>query len=149
MVSQPVLWLLRVFLPAQLASIAGVPAGYELSEDDRRTLDTIFDSFFPMRRRSKGTVFDGYVGNPDIANYPVEQIAVPTLGVHALDDPLASYEDARAMVARIPGSRWVRVERGGHVFIHKDQRALAEIVRFLAETDRRSPRKRRAPALAT
>jgi hypothetical protein len=35
------------------------------------------------------------------------------------------------MVARIPGSRWVRVERGGHIFIHNDKQATREIAAFL------------------
>jgi pimeloyl-ACP methyl ester carboxylesterase len=125
--SQPTLWFLRIFLPSKLAAIAGKPAGYELSEDDRRTLATIFDSFFPIRERAKGIIFDGYVGNPEIGSCAFEQITVPTLGVHAADDPLASYDDARAMVARIPDSRWLRVERGGHIFIHNDEQAIAEI----------------------
>jgi pimeloyl-ACP methyl ester carboxylesterase len=130
--SQPTLWFLRVFLPSRLAAIAGTPAGYPLSAEDRRTLETIFDSFFPMRPRAKGIVFDGYVGNPEIGGCDVEQIFVPTLGVHAADDPLASYDDAHTMVARIPGSRWVRVERGGHIFIHNDEHAKREIAVFLA-----------------
>jgi pimeloyl-ACP methyl ester carboxylesterase len=130
--SQPSMWLLRMFAPKQLASISGVPTGYELDPNDQRTLETIFDSFFPIGPRSEGSIFDGYVGNPDIANYPLEKISVPTLGVHAADDPLASYEDARAMVARIPGSTWVEVEKGGHIFIHKDEAAVAEIARFIS-----------------
>jgi pimeloyl-ACP methyl ester carboxylesterase len=129
--AQPTLWFLRAFLPDRLASIAGTPADYELDDDDRRTLETIFDSFFPMRPRAKGCIFDGYVGNPDIGNYPMEHVTVPTMGVHAPDDPLASYDDARAMVARIPGSCWFRVQRGGHIFVHKDQRALEAIADFL------------------
>jgi pimeloyl-ACP methyl ester carboxylesterase len=130
--SQASLWFLRVFLPSKLGAIAGKPAGYELSVEDRHTLETIFDSFFPMRPRAKGIIFDGYVGNPDIGTCAFERIAVPTLGVHAGDDPLASYDDACTMVARIPGSRWVRVERGGHIFIHNDERAKSEIAAFLA-----------------
>jgi pimeloyl-ACP methyl ester carboxylesterase len=55
--SQPTLWSLRVFLPGKLAAIAGKPADYVLSEEDAPTLETIFDSFFPMRRRSKGCIF--------------------------------------------------------------------------------------------
>lgn len=129
--SDPAMWLLRRFLPAQLARIAGMPANYPLDDGDRRTLEAIFDSFFPMRLRAAGSIFDGYVGNPDIASYSFEEIAVPTLGVHAVDDPLADYEDARAMVARVPGSRWVRVARGGHIFVHKDEQALAAIAEFL------------------
>jgi pimeloyl-ACP methyl ester carboxylesterase len=130
--SQLTLWFLRVFLPSKLAAIAGKPADYELSEEDGRTLETIFDSFFPMRPRAKGIIFDGYVGNAEIGSCAFEQITVPTLGVHAADDPLASHDDARAMVARIPGSRWLQVERGGHIFIHNDEHAKREITAFLA-----------------
>lgn len=36
------------------------------------------------------------------------------------------------MVTRIRGSRWVHVERGGHIFIHKDEHARHEIAAFLA-----------------
>jgi pimeloyl-ACP methyl ester carboxylesterase len=132
--SQPSLWFLRVFLRRQLAGIAGTPRNYELTEEDGRTLEAIFDSFFPMGPRARGTIYDGYVGNPEIATYPLERISVPTLGVHARDDPLASYEDARAMVERIPGSRWVAVARGGHIFLHKSEEALAQIAHFLDET---------------
>ena len=132
--SEPTLWFLRVFLPSKLAAIAGKPASYELSDEDARTIETIFDSFFPIGLRAKGIIFDGYIGNPEISDCDLEQINVPTLGVHAADDPLASYEDAHAMVARIPGSRWVRVERGGHIFIHNDEHAKREIAAFLAAT---------------
>jgi pimeloyl-ACP methyl ester carboxylesterase len=138
--SQPTLWFLRVVVPSKLAAIAGTPAGYELSEEDGGTLETIFDSFFPMRPRAKGIIFDGYVGNPEIGSCAFEQLTVPTLGVHAADDPLASYEDARAMVARIPGSRWVRVERGGHIFIHNDEHAKREIADFLVTNTADYPR---------
>lgn len=151
MFSQPTLWLLRVLLPSVLARIAGAPPGYVPSDEDRRTLETIFDSFFPMGPRAAGTIFDGYVGNPDIAGYPFEQITVPTLGVHAADDPLAPYDDARAMVARMPGSRWIRVDRGGHIFIHDDSRAVAAIAEFLeaASTDVPAERRERQPAPTT
>ena len=62
------------------------------------------------------------------------------------DDPLASYEDARAMVARIPASRCVGVRRGGRIFLHKDDQALAEIARFLAESGPDRPRVTRPDA---
>jgi pimeloyl-ACP methyl ester carboxylesterase len=130
--SQPALWLLRVLFPSKLAALAGRPADYEMSVEDERTLETIFDSFFPLRPRAEGIIFDGYVGNPEIGTCVFEQITVPVLGVHAADDPLASYDDAHVMVARIPGSRWVRVENGGHIFIHNDERARREIASFLA-----------------
>jgi pimeloyl-ACP methyl ester carboxylesterase len=130
--SQPALWFLRAFVPSKLAAIAGMPASYVLSDEDAATLAAIFDSFFPVTLRANGIIFDGYVGNPEIGDCQFEEIAMPTLGVHAVDDPLASYDDAKAMLARIPGSRWVHVERGGHIFIHDDERAKQEIAAFLA-----------------
>jgi hypothetical protein len=39
------------------------------------------------------------------------------------------------MVARIPGSHWVTVERGGHIFVHNDEHALAEIAAFVHGTN--------------
>jgi pimeloyl-ACP methyl ester carboxylesterase len=130
--SQPTFWFLRVVLPAKLAAIAGTPAGYPLTDEDERTLEAIFESFFPVTPRAPGIIFDGYVGNAEIGDCRFEELIVPTIGVHAADDPLASYGDAQAMVARIPGSQWVRVERGGHIFIHKDEQAKREIAAFLA-----------------
>jgi hypothetical protein len=38
------------------------------------------------------------------------------------------------MAARIPGARFVTVPRGGHVFMHRDQTALAEVTRFPSTT---------------
>jgi pimeloyl-ACP methyl ester carboxylesterase len=67
MFSQPVLWALRVFMPTRLARIAGAPADYPLTGADRHTLAAIFDSFFPVAPRRPGAIFDGYVGNPEIA----------------------------------------------------------------------------------
>jgi len=89
------------------------------------------DSFFPVGPRRRGIIFDAYDSNPDIARYPFEELAVPTLVVHARDDPLASYDDTRAMAERIPGARFVTVPRGGHVFMHRDENARVEVQRFL------------------
>jgi pimeloyl-ACP methyl ester carboxylesterase len=50
--SQPTLWFLRAFLAGKLAAIAGKPADYDLSEEDARTLETIFASFFPIGPRA-------------------------------------------------------------------------------------------------
>lgn len=130
--SQPVFWALRRFARPALRRIAGFPAGFPSDERARREERAIFDSFFPVGVRTAGIAFDAYESNPDIANHPLEKIAVPTLVVHAVDDPLASHDDARAMAERIPGARFVSVPRGGHVFMHRDERVLATVHRFLA-----------------
>jgi pimeloyl-ACP methyl ester carboxylesterase len=53
--------------------------------------------------------------------FPLEDIAVPTLFVHAADDRLAQ-EYVPPASARIPGSHLVTVAAGGHLFLeHQDQ----------------------------
>lgn len=130
--SQPVFWVVRNFARPALRRIAGFPRDFPWDAQARREESEIIDSFFPVSLRTRGIVFDTYDSNPDIATYPVEEITVPTLGVHAVDDRLASYEDARAMVERIPRARFVTVPRGGHVFMHRDERTLAEVHAFIS-----------------
>jgi pimeloyl-ACP methyl ester carboxylesterase len=122
-------WALRVFARPLLERIAGIPAGYVVTAADRPKVTGVLDSFFPFAPRARGTIWDGYVGNPDIATYPFEQVSVPTLVVHGKDDPLASHDDARAMAGRIPGARFISIDRGGHILTADDHDARAVSVR--------------------
>ena len=130
--SQPAFWALRLFARPALERLAGVPAGYPLDEDVRHDIAAVLDGFFPLGPRTTGSVFDAFVGNPAIADHPVEAISNPALVVHAQDDPLARHDDAQAMAARIPGARFVSLRRGGHVLMHREPRARSEIASFLA-----------------
>lgn len=130
--SQPVFWAIRTFARPALRRISGFPRDFPWDAQAQREATEIIDSFFPVSRRTRGIIFDTYDSNPDIATYPIEEITVPTLGIHAVDDPLASYQDAHTMVDRIPHARFVTVPRGGHVFMHRDRDALKEVHRFLS-----------------
>ncbi len=84
-----------------------------------------------MKPRSAGVLFDTYVSNPDMDQYPFEQITVPTLVLHAKDDPLSSFSSVRAMAARIPGAKLVAFERGGHLLLGNEEQVALEITHFL------------------
>jgi pimeloyl-ACP methyl ester carboxylesterase len=58
---------------------------------------------------------------------------VPTLLVHAQDDPLTSYEAAERAAKRIPGARLVLVPSGGHLLIGQHDVVGPAISAFLAE----------------
>lgn len=116
-----------------LQRIAGFPSAFPWDAQAHREEREIVDSFYPVYLRTRGIVFDSYDSNPAIATYPIEEITVRTLVMHAFDDPLASYEDARTMAERIPNARFITVPRGGHVFMHRDERALAAVWEFLAK----------------
>ena len=86
---------------------------------------------FPSPHGAKGAVFDAYVSNPEIVDYPLEQIRVPTLIIHAEDDPLASFDAAVAASNRIPDAHLVALRSGGHLQLGQAERVRTEIAFFL------------------
>jgi pimeloyl-ACP methyl ester carboxylesterase len=129
--SDPTFWALRRLAPRVLKRIAGFPPRFDWDEQAESEAREIFDSFFPVDRRTPGILFDAFVSNPDIARYPLEDVHVPTLVIHAPDDPLAPYEDAKRMAERIPDARFISVPSGGHVFMHRHEPALVEVRGFI------------------
>jgi pimeloyl-ACP methyl ester carboxylesterase len=130
--SQPVFWAMRLLAPSRLEGMSGTPRGFVPDERQRAALEEVVDSLFPVGARAPGTIYDGYIGNGDIATYPFGEITVPTLIVHAEDDTLSPYRDSRAMADRIPGAQFVTVHRGGHTLTQLDSRARRAVERFLA-----------------
>jgi len=77
--------------------------------------------------------FDAFVADPNVNNYRLEAITVPTLIVHAKDDPLVSHEAAQRAASRIPRARLLSVERGGHLLLGGHREVIGrEVTAFLA-----------------
>jgi pimeloyl-ACP methyl ester carboxylesterase len=129
--SQPVFWAMRLLARSRLEAMSGTPPGFVPDERERAALREIVDGLFPVGPRARGTIYDGYIGNVDIATYPFESTTVPTLVVAAEDDTLAPYKDSRAMAERIPGARFVTVRRGGHTLTHLDAAACRAVAEFI------------------
>lgn len=126
------MWALKGVARPAFAGLMGVPSGFPRNDDDARQIDRMLDSIFPIAPRREGSVFDAYVSNPEVADYPLEQIRVPTLIIHAEDDPLASFEAAVMAADRIPGAHLVALESGGHLQLGQEDRVRAEVEPFLA-----------------
>ena len=71
------------------------------------------------------------MGNLAVNSYPLEDIDVPTLVVHARDDTMASCASAEAAVKRIPGARLVVHPRGGHLMLGQQATTGAAVSDFL------------------
>ena len=56
------------------------------------------------------------------------KVAVPTLVIHGVADPLVPYEHGRDLVTRIPGARLESIERMGHDFPPSQLDRLARLV---------------------
>ena len=137
--SQPVFWAMHLLASRRLQSMMGTPAGFVADEREDAALREIIDSLFPVGPRAPGTIYDAYIGNPDIASYPFESITVPTLVIAAEDDTLAPYEDSRAMAERIPGAQSISVRRGGHALTQLDPGARRALAEFVATAKRDVP----------
>jgi len=129
------MWLITTHFQSNMRPAVGIPNGYQLSDSEQAIVSTVIRSVVPIRRRTAGFVFDMFTSNTDMDQHPeeyqLENIRVPTLVIHALDDPLAKYENAAALAARIPNAEMFSVRSGGHLLLGSEAAVRAEIARFL------------------
>lgn len=115
--SERLLW--RLTHSPALVGLAACTRWRDLSEPERRELTEINDTMFPLAPRREGTLFDRVVAAPEMLHgrLPVERIGCPTLVVNARGAVLATHDEARAFVDRLPHGRLVDVDTGGHVLV--------------------------------
>jgi pimeloyl-ACP methyl ester carboxylesterase len=134
-------WVLRTAAPSALARIIGVPKRFHASPAEQEVVDSVIDHLFPIAAKRRGAIFDTLVSEPASNAYPLEGIAVPTLLLHAPDDPLADYRRAVDAASRIPGAQLVTITRGGHLFLGSAATVHAATAAFVAglELQRATP----------
>jgi pimeloyl-ACP methyl ester carboxylesterase len=125
------MWAVATFARPVMPRLLGVPKGLPLTAADTRTVTGLIDTIFPVVPRAAGVIFDFFVSNPDVNNYDLVTVTVPTLIVHARDDPLISYDKARRAAARIPGAHLVSVDHGGHPLLGQQEAIGPELAAFL------------------
>jgi pimeloyl-ACP methyl ester carboxylesterase len=126
-------WLLKTIAPGLLGRIMGVPKGWDASHDPQFL--SVREHLFPTAPKRLGVAFDALVSEPMSNAFPLEDIAVQTLLIHAADDRLAPYECVPPAAARIPGARLVTIAAGGHLFLehqHQVRRAIGPFIDALA-----------------
>ena len=130
--SDRAMWALKTFARPMFAGLMGIPKGFPKNEDEARVVEQMLDSIFPIGPRVEGAIHDAWVSNPEISDYPLEDVRVPTMIVHAEDDPLASYSAAVDAATRIPKATLVTLKSGGHLQLGQSERVRTEILSFLA-----------------
>ena len=80
----------------------------------------IFENMLPVKPRRQGIITDTDITNIDMAvnfyDYPIENIDIPILIVHAQDDPMAKYEDIEYFINRVNAELLIFPD-GGHLII--------------------------------
>jgi pimeloyl-ACP methyl ester carboxylesterase len=91
----------------------------------RRLVDELVDGMNPVSLRSAGAGFDNTAAMP---NERIAAITAPTLVVHARDDRLQRFDNAEAAMRSIPSARLLAFDRGGHLVLAVEQRAVRQAV---------------------
>jgi pimeloyl-ACP methyl ester carboxylesterase len=128
-------WAVSRFLRGQLMTLMGadpaIVAG--LAPRQRQLVDDVIAQMNPVAPRSAGVVFDNRAAMP---NDRIAGIRAPTLVLHAKDDGLQLFRNARFAAAKIPGARLVAFDRGGHLLIAVEQEAVrAQVQAFIRQHD--------------
>jgi pimeloyl-ACP methyl ester carboxylesterase len=128
------LWAMITYLPglmATLSQVLVVPKGVDLIAGDQEKFSRAMDNVLVGKRRVNGEVFDAYVSNPDVNRIDLSKVLVPTLVVHARDDPGPPYASAVQMTRQIRHSRLVTVETGGHLMLGDHADAIQTVASFI------------------
>ena len=127
-------WLMTTQFPSSMQGIMGVPADYEMTPEEKAEMDKVMSTLLPVSPRAEGALFDMYVSNPAInEDVPMDEIGVPTLVIHAQDDPLADYDNTRAMAQAIPNAELVTIPEGGHPLLGHEDEIRARIGAFIKD----------------
>lgn len=100
-------------------------------KEKNKLMDDVFFSVLPITKRTKGALFDTFVSNPSIKDIPFDKISVPTMILNAIDDPATKIYGARLLAEKIPNSKLVEFETGGHLLFNQDKKVKEEIDKFL------------------
>lgn len=126
-------WTMSTFFEPAMHSLVGVPKGFALTEALQADVRSAIRSCLPIRPRGDGVVFDTYVSNPALNDYPLAKVQAPTLVVSAVDDPMALHSGARLLAERIPGARLAPIADGGHLMLGRTAEARSLVSQFLRE----------------
>ncbi len=105
--------------------------------------NAIINQMMPISERKAGALLDTTVSNPDMArnfdDYPIEELQVPSIILHAKDDKLADYKAMEKVINRFPDCTFVSFDTGGHMMKgHEDEGGRA-VRKFMKQAIRDQP----------
>ncbi len=103
-----------------------------LSDEEELFVRDLIDTFLPASRRVAGVNNEGAAVAP-AAHYDLESIRAEVLVVHARDDRLNPFAVGETIAARIPRSRLLVLDRGGHLLLGYHAELSREFQVLLAE----------------
>jgi 2-hydroxy-6-oxonona-2,4-dienedioate hydrolase len=102
------------------------------TEAEKRFVGDLVVSFLPASRRVDG-VNNEAAAIDRASTYDLERIRAGVLVVHARDDRLNPIAVSQTIAARIPGSRFLALEQGGHLLLGHHSELRRAFATFMAE----------------
>ena len=96
--------------------------------DKNRLLANLFQTTFPASLRREGMIND----QQQCAVLPegfLEKIGVPTLVIHAIDDPIVPYKHGEFSAENIPGAIFLKIKEGGHFCTVTHREDIVPVIR--------------------
>ena len=128
-------WVLMSYISRLRMRLIGVPREIyqRVGSSDQRLIEELVASFLPVSMRVDGILNDICVTNPDLNTLTLEDLSVPTLIIHAKDDPWGAHEGARQMASSAPKAQFVEFEDGGHLLLGHVEEARTLIGSFVRQ----------------
>ncbi len=113
-------WLITEYARPLLLTVFGVSGEVQeqIPTRPRQLVSDFVDSLNPISLRKDGIYHDRdtlAVLPEDV--FKLEQITVPTLVVHAVDDGLQPYSHGENTATKVPDAKFLSYERGGHLLL--------------------------------
>ncbi len=105
----------------------------QISKEDKAKLrDKILMPGLPISERNEGVLYDMYTSNPSLNSEKLryEDIKLPTLIIHASDDPGIPIESARKVATKLKNVTFKSFDKGGHIFIGHEEEIKKIIYKF-------------------
>lgn len=140
-------WVGMKFARPAVVRFLGVPPELEAKapKEERDRTTEIMRNILPLSDRVAGIAVDS---STEIAPWPLDRIAAPTLVISAKDDLFGTLPGARFTAAHIPGAELEVLESGGHLMLGQRDRVNAIIGSFLKRRLRPAPSRKTKPASA-
>ena len=110
-------WLFYALAPHAVFQANGVSrallAQIRFEREKMHSLEELYQTTFPTTPRREGMIND-MQQLTNFPSYPLELITVPTLVVHAVNDPIIPIESGEFSAQTLPNAQFIRLEDGGH-----------------------------------
>jgi pimeloyl-ACP methyl ester carboxylesterase len=129
--SDLIFWLVAKHFESILVFFLGLPLEVqdELTPKEKAWIsDVLIPSMHPINQRNAGMLNDAA---NYIRKYPIEQITVPTLVIHAQDDGLVPLSHGQYTADSIPKTKFVTLQSGGHFLMGQHESVRLQIKNFL------------------